>query len=160
MRSFLLAIAFLAVAAAADASSCACTGSFVDNARRADLVVRAKAKGYDSAWGNGQPRYVDFTVSRVFAGDPSARSVRVEGDDGNSLRAYASVFPPGSEWLLALQMSQVLTSGGKRTVVYEVSVCGAYALRVEDDKVAAAGCEDTDDGKRRRAKRRRRPHQP
>jgi hypothetical protein len=73
--------------------------------------------------------------------------VRVEGDDGNSLRKLASVFAPGSEWLLALHLSNVVNSGAKRTVVYEVSVCGSFALRIEDDKVAADGCEDADDGK-------------
>jgi hypothetical protein len=142
-----LVVATLGFAIPVSATSCVCAGSFADNARRADLVVRAKAKAFDGSWGNGQPRYVDLAVSRVFAGDPSVTTVRIEGDDGNSLRKLASVFAPGSEWLLALQMSHVVTSGGKRTVVYEVSVCGSYALRVEDGKVGADGCEDADDGK-------------
>lgn len=142
-----LVVATLGFAVPAHATSCVCAGSFVDNARRADLVVRAKGKGFDGSWGNGQPRYADLAVSRVFAGDPSITTVRVEGDDGNSLRKFASAFAPGSEWLLALQLSHVITSGAKRTVVYEVSVCGSYALRIAEGKVAADGCEDAEDGK-------------
>ncbi len=145
--AFAFVVAALGFAIPAHATSCVCKGSFVDNAQRADLVVRAKGKGLDGSWGNGQPRYADLAVSRVFAGDPSVTTVRVEGDDGNSLRKFASIFTPGSEWLLALHLSGAVTSGGKRTVVYEVSVCGSYALRVEDGKVAADGCEDADDGK-------------
>ncbi|HET9767979.1 MAG TPA: hypothetical protein VFS60_14075, partial [Thermoanaerobaculia bacterium] len=88
--AFALVVATLGFALPASATSCVCAGSFVDNARRADLVVRAKVKGFDGSWGNGQPRYVDLAVSRVFAGDPSVTTVRVEGDDGNSLRKLAS----------------------------------------------------------------------
>jgi hypothetical protein len=137
----------LGIAHDAGATSCICTGSFVDNARRAGLVVRAKAVGFEGSWGNGRPRYVRLAVSRVYAGDPSIANLLVEGDDGNSLRRDASGFEPGSEWLLDLDYSRAITSNGKRTVVYEASVCGSHALRIEKGVVAASGCEDSDDGK-------------
>lgn len=143
----LVALGCLSTAHDAGARSCICEGSFVDNARRADLVVRAKAKGFDGLWGNGRPRNVRFEVTRVFNGDPSLATVLVEGDDGNSLRRDASGFEAGSEWLLDLHYSRATTSNGRRIVVYEVSVCGSHALRIEKGVVAASGCEDSDDGK-------------
>ena len=141
-------LALAGLSARSGATSCGCSGSFLENAPKADLVVRGTAEELVSQWGNGVPRYAKIRIQEVFKGEPPADFVVIEGDDGNSLRPYASTFQPSTDWLLALRLSHTLEKDGKKAWIYHVSVCGSYALKIEKETVqSSGGCPEPDYGK-------------
>lgn len=141
-------LALAGLPASSGATSCGCSGSFLENAPKADLVVRGTAEELVGQWGNGAPRYAKIRIHEVFKGEPPADFVMIEGDDGNSLRPYASTFPPSTDWLLALRLSHTLEKEGKKSWIYHVSVCGSYTLRIERETVLGRdGCPEPDSGK-------------
>lgn len=143
----LLLLALAGLPARSGARSCACQGSFLENAPKADLVVRGMPEELVGTWGNGEPRYAKIRIVEVFKGEPPADFVVIEGDDGMSLRPYASHFQPFTDWLLALRLSHVLSKDGKEARIYHVSVCGSYAVRIEKETVfQSGGCVERDAG--------------
>ncbi|HYO16168.1 MAG TPA: hypothetical protein VE685_23465 [Thermoanaerobaculia bacterium] len=135
----LLLLALAGLPARSGASSCPCQGSFLENAVKADLVVRGMPEELVGTWGNGAPRYAKIRIFEVFKGEPPADFVVIEGDDGMSLRLYASHFQPFTDWLLALRLSHILREDGKETRIYHVSVCGSYAVRIEKGAIFQSG---------------------
>lgn len=148
-RTLVLALPLLALIGLpfrADASNCACTGSFLENATKADLVIRGMPEELVGEWGNGVPRYAKIRILDVFHGDSHGEFVVVEGDDGISLRPYASEFQPFTHWLLALRLSHVVSKEEQRAFIYHVSVCGSHALKILKETVVAHRCPEPDDG--------------
>jgi hypothetical protein len=135
----LLLLALASLPASSGATSCACQGSFLENAAKADLIVRGMPEELVGTWGNGVPRYAKIRIVEVLKGEPPADFVVVEGDDGMSLRRYASHFQPFTDWLLALRLSHLLREDGKEARIYHVSVCGSYAVRIEKDTIFQSG---------------------
>ena len=135
----LLLVALAGLPASSAARTCACQGSFLENAAKADLVVRGMPEELVGTWGNGEPRYAKIRIVEVFKGEPAADFVVIEGDDGMSLRPYASHFQPFTDWLLALRLSHVRSKDGKEARIYHVSVCGSYAVRIEKETVFQSG---------------------
>lgn len=142
-------LALAGLAARSGATTCGgCRGSFLENAPKADLVIRGTAVELVGQWGNGVPRYAKIRVQEVFKGEPPADFVVIEGDDGMSLRPYASTFQPSTDWLLALRLSHTLEKDGKKAWIYTVSSCGSYALKIEKETVTSlSSCPEPDYGK-------------
>jgi hypothetical protein len=140
-------LVLLVLPARSEATSCSCEGSFLENAKKADLVIRGMPEELVGQWGNGAPRYAKIRVVEVFKGEPPADFIVVEGDDGMSLRPYASEFHPFTGWLLALNLSHEISKDGKKAWIYHVSVCGSHALKIEKETVLASrGCPEPDSG--------------
>ena len=135
----LLLLALVSLPARSSARSCTCQGSFLENAPKADLIVRGMPEELVGTWGNGAPRYAKIRILEVFKGEPPADFVVIEGDDGMSLRPYASHFQPFTDWLLALRLSHILRKDGKEARIYHVSVCGSYAVRIEKETIFQSG---------------------
>lgn len=137
----------LVLSGRSEATTCICAGSFLENAKAADLVIRGMPEEPMEQWGNGVPRYAKIRVIEVFKGKAPADFVVIEGDDGMSLRPYASEFHPFTDWLLALNLSHEISKDGKKAPIYHVSVCGSYALKIEKETVLASrGCPEPDSG--------------
>ena len=103
-------------------------------AQNATLVVQATVETQPAPKGA-----IDVKVSRVLRGSlggPTA-PIRVWGDDGKMCRPYASQFPPGTEWFFVLDnrsFGGFPAQPGPRD--YSISICGAYWLRVDGDRVS------------------------
>lgn len=78
-------------------------------------------------------------VSRVVRGSLAQpdEPIRIWGDDGKMCRPYATQFPRGTEWFFVLDnrsFGGFPQQPGPRD--YSISICGAYWLRVDGERVS------------------------
>jgi hypothetical protein len=118
------------------ACSCPWLGAFLDVAPLAPLVVRAEVlrHGVEA----GQPTLV-LRAKETLVGGLLDSGLVVAMGDGMHCRPDAALFPPGSEWILALN-----GPGAKPGTGLALSHCGQYWLAVEGDQ--AAGTVDGPQG--------------
>jgi hypothetical protein len=143
-----LAVFLLLLSGLRDAAACSCVwrGPFLSVAPLAEGVVRARVLGY-----HGRERGIDLAmdvdVLEVLTGSYSVGPLRVWGDNGMLCRPEVSQFPPGSEWILALNGPGSKPAYGGHGIA--LSACGTYWLEVKDGRVLG----NLDDGRDRKAYR-------
>jgi hypothetical protein len=126
------------LAAPRPASSCECAwaGPFFAVAPLAESIVRGRVLAHVGIASRiGAPPAMDIEVLEVVAGARRHGPLRVWGGDGNLCRPAVSEFPIGSEWLLALNgpgAKPAMSPGPS------LSLCGEYAVRVEDGEASGA----------------------
>jgi hypothetical protein len=118
------------------ACSCPWLGAFLDVAPLAPLVVRAEVLRHGME--ADQPTLV-LRAKETLAGGLLDSGLVVAMGDGMHCRPDAALFPPGSEWVLALN-----GPGAKPGTGLALSHCGQYWLAVEGDH--AAGTVDGPQG--------------
>ena len=127
-----LAVALLLVASPATAQcECLWGGSFIDVQADTDLVIASTVL---SRRGNS----IDIEVGRRLRGDEDRSPLRVWLRTGDYCRPPVDTFPPGTEWVMALQRIDELPEGGfnpatpnvsyGRVGDYTLSSCGGYYL--------------------------------
>jgi hypothetical protein len=112
------------------ACSCPWLGAFLDVAPLAPLVVRAEVlrHGVDAR----QPTLV-LRAKETFVGGLLDSGLVVAMGDGMHCRPDAALFPPGSEWILALN-----GPGAKPGTGSALSHCGQYWPAVDGDQAVGA----------------------
>lgn len=133
MRLLLLCILGWLASVAIARAECDCLwqGSFVEVQAGADLVVSgtvARAKGNS----------IDLAVERTLRGSADAAEVRIWLKTADYCRPEPELFPPGSEWVMALSRIVEDVPGGfnpntpnvsyGRPGDYSLSSCGGYWL--------------------------------
>jgi len=113
------------------ACECLWEGAFADVHAKADLVASVSVAG---SKGNS----IDVTVDRTMHGDANAQSIRVWLAAKDYCRPPASLFPKGSQWVVALHEIKEEVPGGfsphtpnisfGRLGDYSLSSCGGYWL--------------------------------
>ncbi len=141
MRLLLLCILGWLTSAAVARAECDCLwqGSFVDVQAGADLVVSgtvARARGNS----------IDLAVERTLRGSTDAAEIRIWLKTADYCRPEAELFPPGSEWVMALSRIVEDVPGGfnpntpnvsyGRPGDYSLSSCGGYWLSRSGDWVS------------------------
>lgn len=141
MRLLLLCILGWLTSAAVARAECDCLwqGSFVEVQAGADLVVSgtvARAKGNS----------IDLAVERTLRGSTDAAEIRIWLKTADYCRPEAELFPPGSEWVMALSRIVEDVPGGfnpntpnvsyGRPGDYSLSSCGGYWLSRSGDWVS------------------------
>jgi hypothetical protein len=114
-----------------EACSCAWAGPLLKVAPAAELVLRAKVRGYYGR-SRGVDLAMDVEVQEVFKGATKASRLRIWGDNGAQCRPYVSGFPVETEWIFAISK---LTGERGRDGDYFIGGCGEYWARVENDNV-------------------------
>jgi len=113
----------------ADACSCAWEGPFLTVAPKAPLVVRGKILRHHP----GPNPAMDVLVLETLTGGVLDSGLRVQVGDGMHCRPMMTDFPPGTEWILALN-----GPGAKPGNGLALSHCGEYWLSVVDSMVAGS----------------------
>ncbi len=141
MRLLLLCILGWLTTATVARAECDCLwqGSFVDVQAGTDLVVSgtvARAKGNS----------IDLAVERTLRGSTDATEIRIWLKTADYCRPEAELFPPGSEWVMALSRIVEDVPGGfnpntpnvsyGRPGDYSLSSCGGYWLSRSGDWVS------------------------
>lgn len=127
---FLLAGLFLLMPPdCAGACSCAWNGPFLAVWGKSPLVVRAKVIGHHPGRNPG----MDVLVLETLKGGLLDSGMVVQMGDGMQCRPAPEGFPPGSEWILALN-----GPGAKPGAGFALSHCGEYWLRVENGEVVGS----------------------
>jgi len=115
-----------------DACSCVWRGPFLSVAPLAEGIVRAQVLGY-----HGRERGIDLAmdveVLEVLSGPFSAGRLRIWGGNGMLCRPEVNQFPPGSEWILALNGPGSKPAYNGQGLA--LSICGTYWLEVRDGQV-------------------------
>lgn len=121
--------------------SCSCTwkGPFMVVAKEAPLVVRGKILRHHP----GPAPVMDVLVLETLAGGILDSGLVIQMGDGMHCRPMMEGFPPGSEWILALN-----GPGAKPGKGWALSHCGEFWLRVDNNDVV--GSIDGDEGQVRR----------
>lgn len=137
MRAAVLILLLVAPPAAAECE-CLWQGSFVDVQSQADLVVGGEVL---SSRGNS----IDLAPAQTLRGAEPAGNIRIWLKTGDYCRPEAALFPPGSQWLLALHRIDEVVPGGfnpatpnfsyGRVGDYRLSSCGGYWLQQSGDVV-------------------------
>lgn len=117
-------------------AACVCEwrGPFSWQVEDADAIVLGEVL---SQRGNA----FDLQLMRVLKGTETRETIRIWGERGDLCRADVKRFPPGSQWLFALEKIRNIPPGGfnpstpsvsyGRIDDYVVSKCGAYWLSHE-----------------------------
>jgi hypothetical protein len=120
------------------AHACSCMNnnrSFIQNAKRSELVIRGKVLEYH--WRrNDQPEArlptaMIVEVKEVYRGVATSKNMTVWGDNGIICRPYVNQFPVGTEWVLALSKDSWTEKGE-----LAISGCGEYWLKVNGSKIS------------------------
>lgn len=120
-RCLLLAV-LLALPPASMACSCIWQGNFLEVARQSPLIVHGRVLRHHAA---PSPEMSVLVVDTLKGGLLDS-GLRVAMGDGMHCRPALDDFPPGSEWVLALN-----GFGAKPGKGFALSHCGEYWLRVE-----------------------------
>ncbi len=114
-------------------SECECLwqGSFVDVQAGTSVVVSGTVL-------NGRGNSIDVQVDQLLRGEEKLPTIRVWLKTGNYCRPEPSVFPPDSQWVMALNRIDQQIPGGfnpntpsisyGRLGDYQLSSCGGYWL--------------------------------
>jgi len=116
-------LGLLAAPTRGGACSCAWRGPFLTVAREAPLVVRARILRLHP----GATSTMDVLVLETLAGGLLDSGLVVQMGDGMHCRPMLDGFPPGSEWVLALN-----GPGAKPGTGLALSHCGEFWLGVEN----------------------------
>ncbi len=110
---------------------CLWQGSFVDVQAGTSVVVSATVL-------NGRGNSIDVQVDQLLRGEEKLPTIRVWLKTGNYCRPEPSVFPPDSQWVMALNRIDQQIPGGfnpntpsisyGRLGDYQLSSCGGYWL--------------------------------
>ena len=110
------------------ACDCLYRGPFLIAAYDAPVIVQGRVVAH---FEHG----LDLEIHDVYRGEESRSVVRIWGDNGRMCRMYASQFPDGSEWVVALHRTpedERFRLAVESTTDYQVSVCGEYAVQIVD----------------------------
>lgn len=131
----------ISLASGTSSAACECLweGSFSEVQHKADLVLSgtvSKRKGNS----------VDITPLRILRGEFPAQDVRIWLKARNYCRPDAENFPPGSQWVMALNKITLEVPGGfdpstpnisyGRIGDYSLSSCGGYWLTLKENRVS------------------------
>jgi hypothetical protein len=135
LASLAIAVSILLFAPSVYACSCANTGSFVQMAKRSELVARAKVIAYrwhstDTAR-KYRPLAMILEIKEVYKGAVRSAKITVWGDNGMQCRPYVIQFPIGTEWVFALSKDSEKATKGE----WVISGCGEYWLAVKGENV-------------------------
>lgn len=122
----LVGLCFLMFPLSAGACSCAWRGPFLVAAKDAPLIIHGRIIGHHP----GQSPTMSVLVLETLNGALLDSGMVVQMGDGMQCRPTLEGFPPGSEWILALN-----GSGAKPGDGWAISHCGEYWLRVEKGEV-------------------------
>lgn len=117
--------------AAIQAVSCSCDwkGPFLAVAKQAPLVVRGKILRHHA----GESPAMDVLVFETLSGGLLDSGLRIQMGDGMQCRPALEMFPPDTEWILAIN-----GPGSKPGNGMAISHCGEYWLKVEDGSVVGS----------------------
>jgi hypothetical protein len=137
MRWLLLLLGLSALPAGADCD-CLWAGSFARAQGDTDLVLSATVI-------SGKGNSIDLFVDRILRGTEHREVIRVWLDDGKLCRPTPDLFPPDSQWVMALHRIDEVPPGGfnprtpnisyGRLQDYSLSKCGGYWLSQTEDLV-------------------------
>jgi hypothetical protein len=121
----------LVLAARSPALACSCEwkGAFLKVANDAPLIVHARVLRHHA----GPVPAMDVLVIETLKGGLLDSGMRIQMDNGALCRPSIDRFPPGSEWILAVN-----GPGAKPGDGLAISACGEYWLRVEGDEVTGS----------------------
>jgi hypothetical protein len=125
----ILGLGFCMIPSPAGACSCDWRGPFLTVAKDAPLVVRGRILRHHP----GQTPTMDVLVLEALAGGLLDTGLVVRMGDGMLCRPALDGFPPGSEWILALN-----GPGSKPGKGLALSHCGEYWLHVENGEVVGS----------------------
>jgi hypothetical protein len=129
IMGLLLGLDFWAIQFPAEACSCYWQGPFLVVAKNAPLVVRGKVLRHNP----GTAPTMNVLVLETLAGGLLDTGLVVQMGDGMHCRPTIDGFPPGSEWILALN-----GPGSKPGKGLALSHCGEYWLRIENQEVVGS----------------------
>jgi hypothetical protein len=141
--SFLGALLLFGYSSSAFACSCVWEGPFITVSKKSPLVVRGRVLRHNPPTPPYTVPTLDFLVQETLFGGMLDSGLRIQMGDGMHCRPEAAIFPPETEWVLAIN-----GPGAKPGDGLALSHCGAYWLRVEGDQVE--GEIDGPQGERRR----------
>lgn len=122
-----IAISLLVLSPSANACSCAWKGPFLKVAPDAPLVVHGRVIRHHP---EGPSPTMDVLLLETWKGAILDSGLVVQMGDGMYCRPAPDSFPPGSEWILALN-----GPGSKPGSGLALSHCGEFWLRVENAEV-------------------------
>lgn len=122
----LIGLCLLILPFCAGACSCAWRGPFLVVAKEAPLIIHGRILRHHP----GQPPTMSVLVLETLKGGLLDSGLDVQMGDGMHCRPTLEGFPPGSEWILALN-----GPGSKPGDGLALSHCGEYSLRVEKGEV-------------------------
>jgi hypothetical protein len=112
-----------------NACSCAWEGPFLAVAKKAPLVIRGRILRHHP----GRAPTMDVLALDTLAGGLMDSGLAVQMGDGMHCRPMLEGFPPGSEWILALN-----GPGSKPGSGLALSHCGEYWLKIDQDMVVGS----------------------
>ncbi len=135
----LAAIALLGFTSPALACSCLWQGPFKAAIAQADLIAYGEVT-------KGSGNSIDLKVEEVLKGSEYRSEIRVWGNTGELCRPEAEDFPPGSQWIMALNKITQVPDGGfdpfkpnisyGRVDDYSLSSCAVSWLPVNEQRVS------------------------
>jgi len=69
------------------------------------------------------------SILETISGNTATNEIEIWGDNGSQCRPYVTQFPIGTEWMLAISRDHI-----PENPTYAISVCGAYWLKIENDR--------------------------
>lgn len=109
--------------------SCAWRGPFLLVAKQTPLVIRGRIL----RWHVHPTPTMDVLVLETLFGGLLDSGLTVQMGDGMHCRPDLDTYPPGTEWILALN-----GPGSKPGKGWALSHCGEYSLRIDSDEVVGS----------------------